>query len=177
MLHFTTTKERTATFGGSTKAVYISQVGHEQDNPQARRQEEVKYEEADPTIQTICQKCHIVVPYVQGICDSFKSICGKHGVTVPFKEVQSLKDISVSPKDKDTMTKKNSVIYWYRCDKIACDEEYIGESSQMFGDGYREHLKAPSPIFDHKNNSGHITTVENFRIIGREGNFMVRDIK
>ena len=75
------------------------------------------------------------------------------------------------------MTKTNSVIYWYRCDKIDCDEEYIGESSRTFGERYREHLKAPSAIFDHQNNSGHITTVENFRIIGREGNNMARTIK
>ena len=44
------------------------------------------------------------------------------------------------------MTEKNSLIYWYRCDKIDCEEEYIGESSRTFDDRYREHLKAPSPI-------------------------------
>ena len=35
----------------------------------------------------------------------FKSICGKHGVIVHFKGGQTLKNILVSPKDKDTMTK------------------------------------------------------------------------
>ena len=90
---------------------------------------------------------------------------------------QTLKNILLSPKDKDTMTKKRSVIYWYRCDKIDCDEEYIGESSRTFGERYREHWKAPLPIYDHQNNSGHITTVENIRIIGREGNNMARAIK
>ena len=99
----------------------------------------------------------------------FKSLCGKHGVLVHFKGGQTLKNISVSPKDKGTMTKKNSVICWYRYDKIDHDEEYIGESSRMFGERYIEHLKAPSPVFDHQNNSGYITSVENFRIIGREG--------
>ena len=47
----------------------------------------------------------------------------------------------------------------------------------MFDKRYRECLKAQSPIFDHQNNSGHITAVENFKIIGREGNSMGRDIK
>ena len=47
----------------------------------------------------------------------------------------------------------------------------------MFGERYRENLKIPSPTFDHQNNTGHTTTVENFRIIGREGNNMARAIK
>ena len=42
---------------------------------------------------------------------------------------------------------------------------------------YKEHLKAPSPIFEHQNITGHITTVENFKIIGRKGQNMTRAIK
>ena len=68
------------------------------------------------------RKCHIVVPYVQAISESFKSMYDKHGVTVHFKGGQTLKNILLSPKDKDSMTKKNSVIYCYSCDKIDCDE-------------------------------------------------------
>ena len=34
---------------------------------------------------------------------------------------------------------------------------------------HSEHLKAPSPIFYHKNNNGHITTLQNFRIIRQGG--------
>ena len=60
----------------------------------------------------------------------FKSISGKPGVAFHFKGGQILKNILVSPIDKDTMKGKNSVIYWHRCDKIDCDEEYIGESSR-----------------------------------------------
>ena len=93
---------------------------------------------------------------------AFKSICGKHGVNVHFKGGQTLKNILVSPKDKDSMTKKNSVISCYNCDKIDCYEEYIGESSRTFDERFREHLKAPSPIYEHQSNSGHITSIENF---------------
>ena len=75
------------------------------------------------------------------------------------------------------MTKKNSVIYCYSCDKINCGKEYIGESSRSFGKRLREYMKAPSPIIDHQSNSHHITSIENFEIIGREGNNMTRDIK
>ena len=47
----------------------------------------------------------------------------------------------------------------------------------MFSERYKEHLKAPLPIFDDQNNADHITTVENFRIMGRKGNNMARAIK
>ena len=92
-----------------------------------------KKKQTPPSKQSV-KKYHIVVPYIQDICESFKSICGKHGVTVHFKGGQTLKNILVSSKDKDTMTKKNSVIHWYRCDMIDCDDEYIGESSRTFGE-------------------------------------------
>ena len=47
----------------------------------------------------------------------------------------------------------------------------------MFGERFKEHLKAPSPIHEHQNNSGHKTSIENFHIIGREGKNMARTIK
>ena len=36
-------------------------------------------------------KCHIVVPYTQGIGESLKKICKKHGVDIHFKGGQTLK--------------------------------------------------------------------------------------
>ena len=113
-------------------------------------------------------KSHIVVPYSQGIGESVKNICKKHGVDVHFKGGQTLKNILVSPKDKDNITSKSSVIYSYTCGEIDCDEEYIGESGRTFRERYKEHLKAPSPIFLHQNSSGHATTLDNFKIIARE---------
>ena len=47
----------------------------------------------------------------------------------------------------------------------------------MFGERYKKHLKAPSPIFEHQINTGHIPSVENFKIIGREGHNMAKAIK
>ena len=60
-----------------------------------------------------------------------------------------LKNLLAFPKDKDTITKQSSVIYWFKCDKTECDDEYIGESSRTFGQRYKEHLKASSLIFEH----------------------------
>ena len=122
-------------------------------------------------------KCHTVVPYSQGIGESVKNICRKHGVDVHFKGGQTLKNILVSLQDKANITSKSSVIYSYTCGEIDCDEEYIGESGRTFGERYKEHLKAPSPIFLHQNSSGHETTLSNFKIIGREENSLARTIK
>ena len=118
-----------------------------------------------------------MVPYTQGISESFKKICQRYGIHIHFKGGATLKNLLVTPKDKDSITKKSSVIYWFKCDKINCEEEYIGESSRTFGERYKEHLKAPSPMFEHQRNTGHTTSVENFKIIGREGHIMARAVK
>ena len=119
----------------------------------------------------------MVVPDSQGISESFKNICKKYGIQVYFKGGQTIKNLLLSPKDKDNIKKKSNVTDWFRCDKIDCEEEYIGESSRTFEERYKEHLKAPSPIHEHQNNTGHITSVENFKIIGREDHSMARAVK
>ena len=112
-------------------------------------------------------RSHIVIPYVPGICESIKNIGKKHGVAIYFKGGRTRKNILVLPKDKDEMVNKNSVIYSYCRGEIDCNEEYIGESGRTFGERFKEHLKNPSPIFTHKNTSGHMTSINNFKIIGR----------
>ena len=42
---------------------------------------------------------------------------------------------------------------------------------------FREHLKTPSPIFNHQNTSCHRTSIDNFKIIGREENNVARTIQ
>ena len=81
------------------------------------------------------------------------------------------------PKDKDEITNQSNIIYWFKYDKTECDDEYIGESARTFKEQYKEHLKAPSPIFEHQNTTGHTTIVDNFKIIGREGHNMTKVIK
>ena len=58
---------------------------------------------------------------------------------------KSIKDELVAPKDKDHLTKKSGIIYRYKCDRLECDEEYIGETARTFGERYKEHLKGPLP--------------------------------
>ena len=84
----------------------------------------------------------------------------------------------MAPKDKDPrIQKKSGVIYRYQCDMVECDEEYIAESLRNFGERFREHLKAPSPIFDHFNITGHNVTINNFNIVEREAQSLMRTIK
>ena len=123
------------------------------------------------------KKSYIVVPYYSGLSESIKNIGGKYGVEVYFKGGTTIKNLLMSPKDKDPIQKQSGVIYRYQCDRVDCDEEYIGESSRTFGERFKEHLKPPSPIYDHSNITGHNVTINNFNIVGREDLNLVRTIK
>ena len=83
----------------------------------------------------------------------------------------------LAPKDQDPIQKKSGVIYRYKCDRVECDKEYIGESSRTFGEKFKEHQKAPSPIYYHFNTTGHNVTIDNFSIVGREDQNPSRAIK
>ena len=119
----------------------------------------------------INQKSYIVVPYYKGLSESNKKIGNKYGVQVYFKGGTIIKHLLMAPKDKDPKQKKSGVIYRYQCDRVEC-KEYIGQSRQ-----FREHLKPQSPIFDHFNITGHNVTINNFNIVGREDQNLMRTIK
>ena len=74
-------------------------------------------------------KGHIVIP------------CGRYGIQTHFKGGSTIKNLLVSPKDKDPMVSQSDAIYWYQCGDLGCDDEYIGETSRTFGERYKEHLK------------------------------------
>ena len=83
----------------------------------------------------------------------------------------TIKNLLMAPKDKDPIMRKSGVIYRYRCNRVDCDEEYIGESSRVFGDRFKEHQ------FDHTTISGHDISIDNFSIVGREDQNLNRAIK
>ena len=118
-----------------------------------------------------------MVPYYSELSDSIENIGSKYGVQVYFKGDTTIKNLLMSPKDKDPIQKQSGVIYRYQNDKVDCDEEYIGESSRTFGERFKEHLKPPSPICDHSNISSHNVTINNFNIVGREDLNLMRTIK
>ena len=100
-------------------------------------------------------KGNTVIPYTQGLCESIKKICGRYGIQTHFKGGRTIKNLLVSPKDKDPMVNQSGLIYWYKCGDLGCDDEYIGETSRTFGERYKEHLKAPSSIHHNSNQTGH----------------------
>ena len=111
---------------------------------------------------------YVVIPYTQGIAESFKNICGKYGIQTYFKGNTTIKQVLMKPKDQDPKDKKSGVIYSYQCGDIACNEEYLGEMSRNLGERYKEHLKQPSPIHGHIQQTGHTSTTNNFNImVGR----------
>ena len=48
----------------------------------------------------------IVIPYIQGLCESIKKICGRYGIQTHFKGSNIIRNVVVSPKDKDPMSAK-----------------------------------------------------------------------
>ena len=131
----------------------------------------------DNNTSQINKRCHIVVPYSQGLYEIYKNICRKYGVQVHFKGGNTLKNLLMFPKDREAKTKQRNIIYCFKCSRTECDDECIGESATTFEERYKEHLKSPSPIFEHENITGLKTTLENFKIIDREGQNMARTIK
>ena len=75
------------------------------------------------------------------------------------------------------MVNQSGAIYWYQFCDLACDDEYIGETSRTFGERYKEHLKAQSAIHHHSSETGHHTSHNNFQIIARDGHNLARNIK
>ena len=131
----------------------------------------------DNNTKSNIRRTHITVPYNRGLSESFKNTCKKYGIQVYFRGGKTIKNLLVAPKDREHFTQKSGIIYRYKCDRVECDEEYIGESARTFGERYKEHLKCPSPIYDHSNITGHNTTLDNFSIVGREDQNLMRLIK
>ena len=88
-----------------------------------------KKNKASSTQQNNSPKPYITVPYYKGLGESVKKRCSNYGVQVYFKGGTTIKILLMAPKDIDPMMKKSGVIYSYKCGRVECDEEYIGESS------------------------------------------------
>ena len=101
------------------------------------------------------QNQYMIVPYCKGLTESLKKVCSKHGVQVYFKG------------GKQIQVWQGGVwwrVYW-----------------RIFMNIWREvqrTLKGPFPIiYDHSNITGHSVTIDNFSIVGREDQNLIRTIK
>ena len=64
-----------------------------------------------PTTNEVKTKGHIVILYTWGLCKSIKKICSKYGIQTHFKGNSTIKNLLVSPKDKEPMESKSGAIY------------------------------------------------------------------
>ena len=104
-------------------------------------------------------------------------VCDKVGVWGQLKGSNTIKDILVVPKYKNSITNKGGVIYRYKCDHPECTVEYISETGRNFGDRYMEHLRAPSPIHNHANTRDYSIKLHSFCIVERGSQGITRTLK
>ena len=163
---------------GCCKLIMLGNNQHSTNNnnqPQVNNNQDASTTNRNPgPTKTIGQ---VVIPFTQGTAKSFKHICGKYGIKVHFKGNTTIKQILISPKDQDPKDKKSGVIYSYQCNNTACNKEYIGETARTLGERCREHLKQPSPIHAHIQQTGHNITDNSFNIIGKEDQGQARTSK
>ena len=97
---------------------------------------EVTPQELVITIQ-ISRKPYMVIPYYRGLSESLKKICSRHGVQVYCKGGNTIRNLLMAQRTKIQSWEKvgssidTCVIGWVG------DEEYIGESSRVFGERSR----------------------------------------
>ena len=93
----------------------------------------------------IIQKPNIIVLYYRGLSESFKKVCSNHGLQVYFKGCTTIQNLLMAPKDQDPMQRRSGVIYRYKCDRVECDDEYIGESSRTYWREVQRTSQGPLP--------------------------------
>ena len=131
---------------------------------------------AQPATNEVKTKGHIVIPYTNSLCESIKKIYGRCDIQTYFKGSNTIRNLLVSPKDKDPMVSKSGAIYWFQHGDLPCDDKYIVEPPGPLVKDQRA-PEGPSPIHQHSNHTGYPTSHNNFQIIGREGHSLARNIK
>ena len=86
-----------------------------------------------PITNEVKRRGPLVIPYNQGLCESIKKICGRCEIQTHFKGNSTIKNLLVSPKDKDSMVNQSGAIHWFQCGDLTCDDEYIVETFRTFG--------------------------------------------
>ena len=98
-----------------------------------------------PTQQNNTPRPHITVPYYRGLSESIKQRCKNYRVQVYFRGGTMIKNLLMAPKDLDPMLKKSGVIYSYKCGRVECNEEYIGDPQGPLKRGSRNIKRPPLP--------------------------------
>ena len=103
-----------------------------------------------------------MVPYIKGLSKSYKKHLQQtwHSDTLKRTTIRDLlvnpkyihlrggrtiRYLLVNPKYIDTILEKSGVIYRYKCGRMDCEDEYIGESGRAFAERFKEDIKPPHP--------------------------------
>ena len=97
--------------------------------------------------------------------------------------VNTLKNTLVHPKDKQQQSRQGDVVYEICCNpNFACQDAYIGETSQPLQHRLRQHCRSnyngsDSAVFKHTIASGHQVDVNDATILDRDKNWFERGVK
>ena len=126
-------------------------------------------------------KGYVVMDYVTGLSERIRDIFKAKGIEVYFKGSNTLRNILVSPKDKDPKHSKQDVIYHIPCNYPSCDSCYIGETGRVLGERIKDHISDNnSSIKQHHMDTGHPLPNpqdKDIKIINVESNSFKRKIK
>ncbi len=139
----------------------------------------------------------VVIPYIQGIFESFSRVIKKHNVSTAMRPHITVRSLAVHPKDKKSMDQTTGIAY-----KILytdCGNAYIGETRRMFQTRKEYHKEESdeaclkhytrgnrkrsekefneSAITDHVSQNNHTMSWEEASIIAKEGNWFQKGIR
>ena len=106
-----------------------------------------------------------------------KNIYSRYSIQTHFKGNSTIKNLLVFPPRTRTPWKTKVGLSTGSNVGTLHVIRYTWETSRTFAERLKKHLKEPSPIHNHSNNTGHATTQDNFQIVGREDHGIVRTIK
>ena len=139
----------------------------------------------------------VVIPYIKGLSEAVSRVFKKHRVSTAMRPFQTIKNMIVHPKDKQSTSEKAEIIYKILCKN--CEQVYIRESGRKFGIRLGEHKKdcecnvksaytratrklsettmEKSAITDHQNVNNHEIDWEGAKIFERESDWRMRKTK
>ena len=63
-----------------------------------------------------------------------------------------------------------------KCGRVDCEDEYIEVSCRTFAERFKKDMKVPSPIHDHYNTISYAISIDNFSIVGIEGQNIAKSV-
>ncbi len=128
---------------------------------------------------TVKRNSYVVMDYVKGLSERIRDIFKRKGTQVYFKGSNTLRNILVSPKDKDPKGSKQDVIYHIPCSYPSCNACYIGETGRTLVERLRDHVSDNnSAVKRHHLDTGHpLPNEQDIKIVNVESNAFRRKVK